>query len=241
MWNQSITAAHAWLLFLDGLDGRTLHNACLPWLSTDEIERHNALPSARQCDYLAGLALCRWSLSRYAPVDPSEWRFARSSRGKPRVLAPVERTSLHFSLARTNGLAICLVTRAGAAGVDAEDLSRPVDVAEIGRHFLPPAELKRLERLPDGERTAAFFKLWVLHEAYVKGTGRGLAGTSERIRIRLDAEGNPLPIGNWRFFFCQPTARHVAAAAIRQTRDGASVQVTWLKSSLFQTRLNGED
>lgn len=242
MWDELATAAHAWLLFLDELDGDALREACLRWLSADEIARYNALSGDRlRYEYLAGVALCRRSLSLYAPVDPWQWRFARNSYGKPKIVAPAERRSLQFSLARTEGLAVCLVTRAAAAGVDVESTSRAVDVAAIARQFFSQSELKRLTSLSRDEQLARIFRMWVLHEAYVKGTGKGLGGAAERIRVRLGPDDAPLPLADWRLFEYKPSARHVAAAAIRQPRDVAPVAVSWLKSTLLETRVTVED
>ncbi|HEY1975281.1 MAG TPA: 4'-phosphopantetheinyl transferase superfamily protein [Candidatus Baltobacteraceae bacterium] len=226
-------AADAWMLFLDELDGRALRERCLPWLASDEVARYRALSTDRlQLRYLASIALCRRSLSQYAPVDPPAWRFRRSVSGKPAIAAPLQRPSLRFSLSRTDGLAVCLVTSAGAAGVDVESTSRTVDTAAVARDFLSAAQRQQLETLPPVEQTRSLFKLWVLHEAYVKGTGRGLGATPERVRVGFGAGGAPLPMGNWRLFFYEPSATHVAAAAIRP-RDGADVTVTWLRASLF--------
>lgn len=241
-WDDLVTSAHAWLLFLDEVDGGALRTTCLPWLSAGELERYDALLSERlRYEYLAGVALCRRSLSHYARVDPSQWRFSRKTLGKPKIAAPVECRSLQFSLARTNGLAVCLVTRAGPAGADVENTSRAVDGAAIARHFLSQSELKRLGGLSQERQLATLFKLWVLHEAYVKGTGKGLAGKSERIRVRLGPDDAPLPIANWNFYLYEPSASHVAAAAIRRPHDAPPVSVTWLKSPLFETRITVED
>lgn len=226
--------ADAWLLFLDELDGRALRERCLPWLSVDELARYHALSTERMQErYLASMALCRQTLSRYAPVEPPAWRFARSVRGKPAIAAPRQRPSLKFSLSRTDGLAVCLVTGAAAAGVDAENTSRTVDGAAVARHFLSSAARKQLATLPPVEQTRNLFKRWVLHEAYVKGTGRGLGAAQERFRVEFACNGDPLPIGNWKLFVYEPSATHVAAAAIRRPRGGAVVSMNWLQTSLF--------
>jgi 4'-phosphopantetheinyl transferase len=235
------TTAQAWLLFLDEIESGALKTTCLDWLSADELARYHAFSGCElQTRFLAGTALCRRSLSHYAPVEPSEWRFARTANGKPEIVEPSEFRSLEFSLARTNGLAICLVTRAGKAGVDVEDTSRTVDVAAIARHFLPASERKRLEGLPQDERTARLFKIWVLHEAQLKASGKGL-GEDGRIRVRVGPDGAPLPSANWKFTLHNPSARHVAAVAIHQPADAPLVPVRWSKSSLFETRVAVED
>ena len=78
-------------------------------------------PTERQRhDYLTARVLCRATLSRYAPVHPSEWKFEKGAYGKPRIAAPAGFESLHFNLTHTEGLMIFLVSRAGEVGIDAE-------------------------------------------------------------------------------------------------------------------------
>jgi 4'-phosphopantetheinyl transferase len=236
LWDELLTAVHGWELFLDELDGWALRERCLHWLSEDERARHDAFLTDRlRRDYLAGTALCRWALSQYGRIDPSSWRFALGPHGKPKVAAPAPLTSLRFSVTRTNGLAICLVTRAGEVGVDAEDTSRKFDVEPIARHFLSEREQIRFAGLAPHDRAKAFFELWVVHEAYVKGTGKGVGSSAERVRIRFDRDNRPLPVGRWRFSLRHPSEKHVAAAAMRHPHGAPAIPIAWLKADLFQT------
>lgn len=222
------------MLFLDGLDDRALRDRCLPWLSDAEVARYEAFSTDElRRQYLAGVALCRRSLSQYAPVDPSAWRFAQNTHGKPRIAAPSQHRSLKFSLARTKGLAVCLVTRAGAVGVDVENTTRAIDAEAVARHFLSATEGRRLASLSPAARSQRLFKRWVVHEAYVKGVGGGLGASSERVRIRFGADDAPLPMGSWNLFYYEPSATHVAAAAIRRAHDAPEVSITWLRASLL--------
>lgn len=120
-------------------------------------------------------------------------------------------------------------------GVDAEETSRVVDVAQVARHFLSRREQARLEDLPAHQRVERFFEQWVLREAYLKGIGKGIAAAPERFTLKFGENGEPLPIGNWQFFLRWPGEKYVAAAAIRPRRGAAPVSVRWLKADdLFQ-------
>ncbi len=228
-WLELLTKAHACQFRTDTISPSALERACLSWLSTDERTHWKKLrtqPSRHA--YLATRALCRATLSRYTGVDPRDWNFGAGSHGKPKIIRPVAFKTMRFSSTRTDGLVICLVSRAGEVGVDAEETSRLVDVKQVARHFLSRQERARLDKLPERQRLGAYYTQWVLREAYLKGTGRGIVSAPERLTIKFNKDGHPLPIGNWQFHLHRPSARHVAAAAIRRRRGAGLVPVRWL-------------
>jgi 4'-phosphopantetheinyl transferase len=178
-------------------------------------------------EYLAARALCRATLSRYTGIHPSRWRFGEDVYGKPTLVEPDDFKSLRFNLTHTDDLAICIVTRAGEVGVDAEETSRTVDIASLARHFLSRAQQARLASLPSAERVARFFEQWVLKEAFVKALGKGLAHSPERLSVAQDEAGEPVAIGRCQFSVYRPSPNHVAAAAILRKRYAAPVSIHW--------------
>ena len=108
----------------------------LGWLSADEAEHLRRLKSeAPRREYLATRVLCRATLSRYVGVDPAHWRFCAGRNGKPRIAGPRGFVSLRFNLTHTRGLVICLVTRTGEVGVDAEEIFAPGGIRSGGKTF----------------------------------------------------------------------------------------------------------
>jgi 4'-phosphopantetheinyl transferase len=241
-WHELRTAADAWQLYPNEINPSILQERCFSWLSIDERAHCEKLRTEQlRHDYLATRALCRATLSRYTDVAPPEWRFGASVHGKPKIIGPAEFSSLRFSLAHTSGLVICLVSRAGEVGVDTEETSRVVDVAQMARHFLTPREQIHLENLPAHARVVRFFEQWVLREAYLKGIGKGIAQAPERLTMRFGENGRPLPIRTWQFFLCQPSEKHIAAAAVRQRRGAAPISVHWRKAhDLFRASVPSE-
>lgn len=233
MISQLRSTAHAWLFFTDDVRESALREKCLAWLSAPERAGWKSLAtqSARR-DYLAAHALCRATLSRYTSVDPARWRFGTGPHGKPTIVGPSGFEALSFNLSHADGLVVCLVSCAGDVGVDVENTSHAVDVEQVARHFLSRAEQARLARLPAARRTSRFFKQWVLREAYLKGTGKGIGTAPERFTIKFTENGRPLAVGGWRLFLHRPSPKYVAAAAVR-ARKAARIQVQW-----FQTRLS---
>jgi 4'-phosphopantetheinyl transferase len=59
-------------------------------------------------------------------------------------------------------------------GVDVEERSRKVDYLGLAERYFASDEARYLTTLPEEQRGDAFFAIWTLKEAYVKGIGRGL-------------------------------------------------------------------
>src|SRR5262249_29679294 len=145
-------------------------------LLTDE-ERESAGRFHREADRrraVVSRALLRTTLSRYAPVDPADWRFERGPFGRPQIARP----GAHgppFVLSHTRELAACAVTDGAAVGVDVEPLGREVGDLLEADSILSENEIESLRRLPPRARAERFLELWTLKEAYAKALGTGLA------------------------------------------------------------------
>lgn len=234
-WDALLTAAHAWQFCPSELRAPAMRDQWLSKLSADELAQYEQFRADRtREDYLAARVLCRTTLSRYTGVDPSHWRFGVGLHGKPTLVEPAPFKSLRFNLTHTDNLVICLVTRAGEVGVDAEETSRTVDASLVARHFLSRGEQARLARLPSDERAARFFEQWVLKEAYVKAIGKGLAYAPERLTVGQDDSGQPVAIGKCQFSVYRPSSNHVAAAAVLCRDCVAPVSIEWLTATTME-------
>ena len=78
----------------------------------------------------------------------------------------------HFSLSHSGGLALCAVS-ALPLGCDIEQIRG--DRLRLAARFFHPEEHAWLLSLPEGERQAAFFRLWTCKESFIKAIGRGLS------------------------------------------------------------------
>ncbi len=225
------------------LSAPALRRWSLPWLSPKEKLHYASLSSGKlRHTYLAARALSRLSLSEYTGVGPAEWCFAEGKYGKPEISAPLAFTSLRFNIAHTQGLVVCILSRAGEVGIDAENVVRLVDIEAIARESFPPQESQKLENRPKGERRDRFFKLWVLKEAALKGMGLGLGGDDEHFMIALDESEHPLPVPGWEFSLKRLSKRYIVATAIHPEGGTRCIPVHWFNGrDLFKAGVTVAD
>ena len=88
--------------------------------------------------------------------------------GKPYFVS----SSLHFSISHTKNHAFCALAP-HPIGIDAEEKDRKIRL-RLADKILSPSERPRFDGASD--REDALLRLWVLKEASVKLTGRGLQG-----------------------------------------------------------------
>jgi phosphopantetheinyl transferase len=109
-------------------------------------------------------------------------------------------------------------------GVDAEKISRRVDVEEIAEHFLAKSEGDELARLAGAKRRRRFFEIWALKEAYLKGRGRGFSVSPQRVAMEFDSKGRPLAKRDWQLALHEPHKGYVAATAIQADKP---IPIVW--------------
>ena len=189
-------------------------------LTPQELQQKDRFHFSRdRYRYLLTRVLVRTMLSRYAPIDPHDWRFANGHFGRPRIDGPVieEARGLDFNLSHTAGLIVLAIARDIEFGVDVENIRRAA-VLEAVDHFFAPTEAKSLGALPNALQPDRFFELWTLKESYIKARGMGLQIPLDSFAFALDKAGDigfslADPHGNaaWHFRQLQPTPDHMVA------------------------------
>ncbi|MCR5209114.1 MAG: 4'-phosphopantetheinyl transferase superfamily protein [Lachnospiraceae bacterium] len=82
---------------------------------------------------------------------------------------------IYISLSHSGARAMCGISDA-PIGVDIQEHSERREVMDIAKRFFHEDEAAYLESISDPEhRRTEFYRLWCLHEAYVKNTGNGLS------------------------------------------------------------------
>ncbi|HEX3566871.1 MAG TPA: 4'-phosphopantetheinyl transferase superfamily protein, partial [Acidimicrobiales bacterium] len=149
--------------------------------------------------------------------------------GRPGVAGPPEATHIAFSVAHTRDMIAVIEGDGAALGVDVERIDPTVNVEELGRIVLAPAEQASLAALPPPDRVRHFFWVWVVKEAVLKAIGTGFRidpvnvivhVTGDRARVDLvahpfDALGLSLP-PRWSISLIELDADHVVATALPQ-------------------------
>jgi 4'-phosphopantetheinyl transferase len=96
--------------------------------------------------------------------------------GKPRLAAGPERLS--FNLSHSGDLALVAIAPGRVeVGVDIERLQSRRDLVRLAERWLPAADATAVATAAEAEREAVFYAAWTRHEARVKCTGTGLAGS----------------------------------------------------------------
>jgi len=226
--------AHLWLMGLDNWRPALAE----PLLNDEESLRARKLrhPDAQK-NFMAGRALIRSTLSRYADVEPASWTFRSTRLGRPEIATPQSR--LRFNLAHTPGLAACVVTSDAACGVDVEWLERPLRPLRIAKHSFAPQEFKDLATRQGAELRGRFFDYWTLKEAYYKARGSGIPFRLTGARFSLEGEAGirfepasseKTHAREWQFGLWRPLASHVLAVAV-QTGGASHLDVRCFRSA----------
>ena len=191
-------------------------------LSPEErVRQKRPSPESKRREILLTRALVRTALSRYADVDPRDWRFGVSPAGRPFIDGM--KMPFDFNLAHTSGVIVCLVSGAEAVGVDVEAMTRRTDLEEVASHFFSPSESGALRALPPEERRERFYTYWTLKEAYIKARGLGLALPLDGFWFALDGAAPAISFDSripddpaaWRFE-CRPLSEeHLCAVALK--------------------------
>lgn len=165
---------HVWGLDVDGSTAEVEAQAGV--LSAEETARAKRFHFERDRKrFILQYTALRRLIGAYQGVDPARVVFQRGPHGKPALTEAFAAGDLRFNMSNSRTRALLAFTRHREIGVDIE-CSRPMSGAErIAQRFFSPGEYAALQRVPEGERTAAFFRCWTRKEAYVKGIGRGLS------------------------------------------------------------------
>lgn len=144
-------------------------------LSPGEQQRCDRLRSETlKQRFVASHGLLRKVLGGYLQTDPAQLVFSPGRTGKPSLSSSAP--GFQFNISHSGDLALYAVSRELTVGIDLEKIRPVQNLTPLTKRYFTPAEHSAINSLPPDEREKAFFKAWVLKEAYVKATGEGLAG-----------------------------------------------------------------
>ncbi len=128
--------------------------------------------------YSASRACLRHVLSLYTGLTPSDLAFSTNDCGKPALIGIC---SPSFNLSHSHGLGLMALTSGTSVGVDIEHSRRPDRLAGIAARIFSSSELSGWQSLPPDAQPAAFYRLWTIKEAVLKGAGCGFSVSPSEI------------------------------------------------------------
>ncbi|WP_019505897.1 4'-phosphopantetheinyl transferase superfamily protein [Pleurocapsa sp. PCC 7319] len=193
-------------------------------LSTDEMARANKFYYLKHKNrFIAARVILRLLLANYLQINPEKIEFEYSNRGKPRLAASIDNSSLQFNVSHSQEYALYGFTNHHLIGVDVEYLREMANITELARRFFTHREFHQLiADLTGREQEVAFYQLWTAKEAYLKAIGTGLSGSLSDIELSLDdrnlkllaIKGNIATVGKWSMYHFIPAANYVAAIMV---------------------------
>jgi 4'-phosphopantetheinyl transferase len=193
-----------------------------------ETERARAARFLSDLDrlrFIARRVALRVLLGRYLGLQPDQVRFEYTAHGKPLVAAILDAQELQFNLAHSEDLALVVLTRHRAVGIDVERIRPLPNLEEIAATVFSPLEKAALAALPEPAQLLAFYRGWTRKEAYVKARGMGLASSFDQFTVSLAqdeparlvrVEGNDAEeTARWSLRTLEPAAGYVGALAVK--------------------------
>lgn len=112
----------------------------------------------------------------------SQIAFDETDKGQPYIS---DRPDLWFSFSSCRFGVVGAWSSTHAIGIDIEDQTKNIEVAELARQFFSTAEVKAVDGLRN-ESGPTFFQLWSLKEAALKSIGEGLPFGLDAFEFELD-------------------------------------------------------
>lgn len=161
------------------------------WLSPAERDRAEQFHQTGRNEFVHSRWLIRQALTSASghPVDDC-------LVVAHRPVASLSPPGWTLSLSHSHGLAACAVSGLGHVGVDIEPTDRHSQWRRIVRRWFSAAEQ---DWLLNEDSAVEFVRVWTLKEAWLKATGRGIAGNLQTLEVlpRQQLRGDR-PEPDWR-------------------------------------------
>jgi 4'-phosphopantetheinyl transferase len=174
----TVNALHIWCALASE------HGQALPrftrYLSADELQRARRLLRPEHGErFIISRGLLRALLGSYLDCRPEAVHIALSPQGKPCLPAPFSSAQLHFNLSHSRDAILFALRLEDPIGVDVEYMRDSLDFVSLAKRFFSEQEQCDISSCAGLEQKKAFYTHWTRKEAYLKATGKGLAGLQE--------------------------------------------------------------
>ena|ERR1051325_1218984 len=168
---------HVWHWVTDPLANEPVLNAVCTLLAPQEQSRMERIAKHKdRMLYACSRALMRTVLASYLSCKCQDICFSANAFGKPTLQTECGAPELLFNLTHSRGAIALAVSKEREVGIDVEERYRIVEYLPLAERFFAASEARYLQQMINNEqRREAFFAIWTLKEAFVKGIGRGLS------------------------------------------------------------------
>ncbi|MBE0486622.1 4'-phosphopantetheinyl transferase superfamily protein [Marinobacter sp.] len=150
-----------------------------PWMTAPEAQTLANLEGLRRSEFLTSRWLIRQGLAKASGQSPQH---CRPVDGRP--VKSIKPADWCLSLSHSKGLS-AVATGMAPLGIDIEPSQRKPDWIGVAKRWFSTVEQEWLFRADDPFN---FLKVWTLKEAWLKATGRGIAGNLQTLEVRKDFE-----------------------------------------------------
>ena len=165
------------------------------WFSPDEQQRYDRYRHATDRElFAARRGLARLTIANASGLSPDSIQLIESSSGKPSWKARNQPSStefgfsaligsdsaIDFSLSRSKNIVVAATSNKHRIGIDVETIQELPELSLLARQNLHPIELEIWRSLPSDQKTIAYYRLWVVKEAFAKALGVGLSIPPDR-------------------------------------------------------------
>jgi 4'-phosphopantetheinyl transferase len=161
-------------------------------LSSDELQRAGRLRLPRHRErFIISRGLLRILLGAYLDCMPESIQISCTLQGKPFVPASFSSVPLSFNLSHSRDAVLFAMRLREQVGIDVEYMRDNLDFTSLAGRFFSVPEYTTISSLSGAQQKAAFYTCWTRKEAFLKATGKGLAGLQEAAEIEhgLQAAG----------------------------------------------------
>lgn len=181
---------HLWVFTFEELRARLEAPDSL--LSDDERSRAERFRFREdQRRFILARGQLRKLLQGYTGTPAAKARLAYGPQGRPSLQREAGCPDVRFSVAHTDNAVAFVFALHRNVGVDLEPLVSPGDALgrpEVYRRMMFPAEVRRIEESPPGDRARSALTAWVRKEACLKALGSGFSIPPDRVDVSSDAE-----------------------------------------------------
>lgn len=175
---------HLWLTTLD--TSRLDTSALLGELDEEEIRRAEKFRfESDYARYVLSHAMLRRCLGSYVDVQPKRIVLASDQNGKPHLVDPTD-AGITFNLSHSGDCILIGFAKNRAIGVDIERLRSLKDMEHVVDLSFSASERAAFRALAVQDQLAAFYRIWVQKEAYLKACGSGLKLPLDKVSVTAD-------------------------------------------------------